>query len=248
MKRTMVMVLVCCMLLVSAFAVADGYENGDNWEKAFTGTGGIATAEVISKSVTLRDKPSMSGKNVVSIPSESYLMVLEVIDDSWVKVEWQKSSGKTYKGYVRSEYIVINPEYITLRKSNTPAYSMPARDSKLLGSLSKMTRLRVVGTWDNYYCVFLRGGSAFIPMGSDIWTDTELEYLKESTYKSGLGGYQSRTSSKTSLRTGPGKDWPEIMSLKSGTKLDVSTIDEDGWVFVKDKEGNFGYVKMSDIE
>ena len=129
MKRTMMMVLVCCMLLISVFAAADGYENGDNWEKAFSGTGGIATAEVISKSVTLRDKPSLSGKNVVSIPSESYLMVLEVVDDSWVKVEWQKSNSKTYKGYVRSEYIVINPEYITLRKSNTPAYSMPARDS-----------------------------------------------------------------------------------------------------------------------
>ena len=55
MKRTMMMVLVCCMLLVSAFAAADGYENGDNWEKTFTGTGGIATAEVISKSVTLRE-------------------------------------------------------------------------------------------------------------------------------------------------------------------------------------------------
>lgn len=248
MKGNLLAVLFCCMLLMASCAAGDGYENGDRWDQPFSGTGGIATAEVISKSVTLRDAPSMSAGSIVSIPSEASLMVLEAVDDSWVRVQWQKSGSQTYKGYVRSEYIVINPEYITLRKSNTPAYSMPARSSKLLGSLSKMTRLRVIGTWDNYYCVFLRGGSAFIPMGSDIWTETELNDLKESTYQSSRGGHQGRTAQNTSLRTGPGKDWPEIMELKSGAKLDVSANEEDGWVFVKNMEGNCGYVRASDIE
>lgn len=247
MKKAIAAALVCCMVLAAAFAAADGYENGDNWDRRYTGTGGIATAEVISKSVTLRDKPSMSGRSVVSIPSESYLMVLDMVNDSWVKVEWQKSGGKVYQGYVRSEYIVVNPEYITLRRSNTPAHSMPARGSKLLGSLAKMTRLRVIGTWDNYYCVFLRGGAAFIPMDADVWTETELNDLRRSTDTPSLGGYHGRTSVKTSLRTGPGEDWPEIKQLSPGTKLDLSAIREDGWVFVKNAE-NIGYVEASDIE
>lgn len=238
-------ILCCCMALVISCALADGYETGDHWDQTYTGTGGIAVAEVISKSVTLRDKPSPSGKTIVSIPTESYLMVLEEVDESWIKVSWQEDKGKTYTGYIRSAYVVINPEYITLRKSNTPAYSVPSRNGKLLGSLAKMTRLRVIGEWDDYYVVFLRGGSAFIHKDADLWTETELNQLRESTYT--MGGYRSKTTSKTSLRTGPGSDWPEIMELKNGTSLDVSAQQKNGWVFVKDLEGNAGYISVADL-
>ena len=249
MFKRIAMMLVFCMMC-SCCAQADGYayDSGDRWDKVYTGTGGIATAEVISKSVTLRDKPSMSGSKIVSIPSEEVLMVLEEVNDSWLQVSWQKSAGKVYEGYIRTEYVVVNPEYITLRRSNTAAYSVPSRQGKTLGSLAKMTRLRVLGTWDEYYVVFLRGGAAFIPMDADVWTETELNQLRVSTYSDALGGYRSRTAKKTSLRTGPGKDWPEIMQLKSGTEIDVRAWEEDGWVFVKDLDGNMGYVSMADVE
>ena len=78
-----------------------------------------------------------------------------------------------------------------------------------------------------------------------MWTETELNQLRESTYT--MRGYRSKTTSKTSLRTGPGSDWPEIMELKNGTSLDVSAQQENGWVFVKDLEGNAGYISVSDI-
>lgn len=247
MKKNLLVIMCLSLLLISSYAVADNYETGDQWEKEYTGTGGIAVAEVISKSVTLRNKPSMSAGKITSIPSESCLMVLEEVNDTWLKVEWQKNGNKTYTGYIRSEYVVINPEYITLRRSNTPAYSVPSRSGKLLGSLSKMTRLRVIGVWGDYFVVFLRSGAAFIPKDADVWTETELNRLKESTYLSILGGYRGQTMSSVSMRTGPGSDWPEVVKLKSGTKLDVSSNQENGWVFAKDMNGNAGYVSIEEI-
>lgn len=236
------------MLAMTAHAAADGYADGDNWSGRYTGTGGVAVAEVISKSVTLRDRPSMSGGRIASIPSEETLTVLGEEDGGWVEVQWQQSAGRVYTGYVRSEYIVVNPEYITLRRSNTPAYCVPSTRGKQLGSLPKLTRLRVLGTWEDYYVVFLRGGAAFIPMDADVLTETELNRMRESTYSQALGGYTGRTARRTSLRTGPGRGWPEIMELRAGVTIGVSAAQEDGWVFVMDREGNEGYILASDIE
>lgn len=248
MKKRLFAAALCCLLLIACCAAADGYTDGDHWERPAPASGVMATAEVIARSVTLREEPSTSAKKIASIPSEEVLMVLDTVGDSWLEVQWS-DKGKSYTGFVRAQYVVVNPEYITLRLSNTPAYSVPSRDAdvKLVGSLAKMTRLRVIGVWEDFYCVYLRGGAAFIHMDSEVWTETELNWLRQCTYVSALGGHRGSAARKTALRTGPGKGWPEILTIKSGQVLDVSVIEQDGWVFVKDLEGNAGYVPLEDV-
>ena len=248
-RKHLLIPVLCVLLMLGSCAAASEYAPGDHWDRPYTGTGGIATAEVIAKSVTMRDKPSLSAAKVVSIPAEACLTVQEAVDDDWVKATYTSDKGRSYTGYVRTAYIVVNPEYITLRRSNTPAYSIPSREGKLLGSLPKLTSLCVMGTWGDYYVVWLRGGSAFIRMDADVFTRTELNALLESTWNEQLGGHRGRTARTCSLRTGPGTDWPEVQALKAGTALDVSARQEDGWVFVKAVKGDFfGYVAAESLE
>ena len=249
MKARCLILFLICLLLMGGSALAAEYSSGDDWLKPFTGTGGIATAEVIAKSVTMRDQPALSGGKVVSIPAEASLMVLDRANDDWVKATYTNDKGRVYTGYVRTAYIVINAEHITLRRSNTPAYNVPSREGKLLGSLAKLTNLPVTGEWGDYYVVWLRGGSAFIRKDADVWTQTELNALLESTWNSRLGGHSGKAVRACTLRTGPGEDWPESASLKAGAALDISPDMADGWMFVKTQKGDaFGYVKTEDVE
>lgn len=48
---------------------------------------------------------------------------------------------------------------IVLEESNVPAYIAPDARSKKVGSLSKMTRYRVIGFYDDYYIVSFRGAA-----------------------------------------------------------------------------------------
>ena len=48
---------------------------------------------------------------------------------------------------------------IVLMESNVPAYVAPDRNAKKVGSLSKMTRYRVIGFYDDYYIVSFRGAA-----------------------------------------------------------------------------------------
>lgn len=249
MKARCLILFLLCLLLMSGGAAAGEYRSGDDWPRPYTGTGGIATAEVIAKSITMRDQPALSGKKVVSIPAEASLMVLDRVDGDWVKVTYTSDKGRVHTGYVRTTYIVINAEHITLRRSNTPAYSVPSPEGKLLGSLAKLTNLPVTGEWGDYYVVWLRGGSAFIRKDADVWTQTELNALLESTWNRQLGGHSGKAVRATTLRTGPGEGWPESASLKAGAALDISPNTEDGWVFVKTQKGDaFGYAKAEDVE
>ena len=59
--------------------------------------------------------------------------------------------GKT--GWVNAAYVVRNKLEIVLMESNVPAYVAPDRNAKKVGSLSKMTRYRVIGFYDDYYIV-----------------------------------------------------------------------------------------------
>ena len=100
-------------------------------------------------------------------------------------------------------------------------------EAKKVGSLSKYTQLNVIGTWDDFYIVSLRDAAAFIPMDAAVWTSAELDEWLCFT-KNG------RTTCETTLRTGPGEDWPEAMTCKANTVVSISDIyeKENGWYFV----------------
>lgn len=223
MKKTSL--LATCFALLLAFSspvLADGhYTSGDDMGVEGTGAG-----VVISKSATHRSTPSYSGKKVTSVPGGSFILASPNVENGWRKVTYVENR-KTYDGWMLDDYMVHDQLILTLRKSNIPAYAAPTLEAKKVGSLSKYTQLNVISTWDDFYIVSLRDAAAFIPMDAAVWTSAELDEWLCFT-KNG------RTTCETTLRTGPGEDWPEAMTCKANTVVSISDIyeEENGWYFV----------------
>lgn len=231
-KVLMVLGLVFVMALTST-ALAD-YTSGDD-----LGNAGIGSAIVITKSATIRSKPSFQGKKVVSVEGESELLVLGNFEGNWAEVQYSKK-GKTYTGWINQNYIVSNYLTLTLRKSNVPAYCAPSRDTKIVGSLPKYTELNVIGMWDDFYIVSLRNASAFIHKDAGLWTSVEINEMLSSSSN-------GHTTCETTLRTGPGEDWPEADTCKANANLAVSNVFEDSeWYFVI-YDGKPAYAQKADV-
>ena len=138
--------------------------------------------------------------------------------------------GKT--GWVNAAYVVRNKLEIVLMESNVPAYVAPDRNAKKVGSLSKMTRYRVIGFYDDYYIVSFRGAAcAYIPMSCRHY-DSTLELLhRQAPNAAGTIQYD------TPLRTGPDDSYPEIKTMKGGEPF--SCINEiDGWYVISYSDKN----------
>lgn len=229
----MVLGLVFIMALTST-ALAD-YISGDD-----LGVEGMGMGVVISKSATIRSKASYNGKKLATVPGGTEILITAEPENGWRKVQYVESKNKRVEGWMREEYVVQNPIILTLRKSNIPAYSAPSHGSKLVGSLAKYTQLYVIGIWDEFYVVSLRDASAFIPKDAAVWTSVD---IKDWLSLSSTG----HTTHETTLRTGPGEDWPEANTCKANTNLAVSKVfEDDDWYFVF-YDGKPAYAKKSDV-
>ena len=142
----------------------DGYQSVD-------GFGGITAADsftltVISKSASIWSEPSTGSKKLGSVSDGESLTGVSsdggnnvAMDRNFYEVEY---NGR--QGWVGASYVVRNTLEIVLMESNVPAYIAPDARSKKVGSLSKMTRYRVIGFYDDYYIVSFRGAAcAYIP-------------------------------------------------------------------------------------
>ena len=201
----------------------DGYQSVD-------GFGGITAADsftltVISKSASIWSEPSTGSKKLGSVSyGESLTGVSSdggnnvAMDRNFYEVEY---NGR--QGWVGATYVVRNTLEIVLMESNVPAYIAPDARSKKVGSLSKMTRYRVIGFYDDYYIVSFRGAAcAYIPMGCRHYDTTFEAAERTSSYGKGTVAYS------TKLRTGPGESYPEIKELKEGET--VVCLDKiEGW-------------------
>ena len=189
---------------------------------------------VIAQRISQRESQSLSGKLVQNINNGEAVTILSE-DNGWFNVTY---NGK--EGWVVSDYVVENPVYITLRNSNTAAFSYPNSDSKKVGSLTKYTKLLVISQTDNYWVVNLRQASAFISKKAEVWTDTDINnwLLHPPT--------EGTINKKTTLRTGPGTKWYDAVGMKAGDKVSILGS-EDGWyVIVYDKA--IAYVNMNDVD
>lgn len=115
---------------------------------------------VISQNVTLRESPSTGAKQLAR-PSNGD--VLDILDEQngWYTVRyWDKTKGPL-EGYVRTNFVVRNPAFVTTTKA-TYVYAMPSRNSKMVGEIISGTQLVVIGEWNDYWVVNLRSASGFI--------------------------------------------------------------------------------------
>jgi hypothetical protein len=129
---------------------ADTAQTGGTNAAAITGS-----AYVISQTVTMRQKNSLSAKAIVSIPYGESIQMLRQ-SDGWVYGKYE-----SYIGWVSEAYLVVNPRYFTTI-SDTPAYAYPSDKSPRVGLLTRNTKLAIIAEYGDYFVVSLRGASAFI--------------------------------------------------------------------------------------
>ena len=204
----------------------DGYCSAD-------GFGGVAGADdsfvhVISKSASLWSQPSTGSKRLASMSFQDTATCrfnadgTPVMQNNFYQVDYKGKSG-----WVGAQYVVRNTLEIVLMESNVPAYIAPDARSKKVGSLSKMTRYRVIGFYDDYYIVSFRGAAcAYIPKDAAHYDTKFIGLYRQAAAHSGSVEYG------TKLRTGPDDSYPEIKTMNAGAS--VECLDEiDGWYMIR---------------
>ena len=237
MKRWMAGLIMLLMLCIGGTVLADSYMSGDYMSE----NPPQPSAIVITQKATLRAKPSYQGKSLASVPQETYLLRRSDAEDGWVKVEYNGQEG-----YIREEHLILDQITLTIRRSNTPAYCVPSRAGKQVGSLSKGTHLYVMGKWDDYYVVRLRGGAAFIHEDDGIWTSNEANALIRGA-RTENGGQERRAAKDTQMRYGPDESWSVVCEVDQGDELAVGTFWENGWVFAIDEAGEIGFIREDEL-
>lgn len=114
-------------------------------------------AYVLCENLTVRDAPQWASGSVVRLRYGDSFLTWES-QNGWLNAYY--SDGAEI-GWVREEYVLIDPCFIVTNES-TPAYAFDGYDSPRVGLLATGTRLPVVSTSENGYWVSLRGASAFI--------------------------------------------------------------------------------------
>ena len=250
MKKKMAACLLAGLMLLCTAALADG---GSGWLNSATrgslqlasyagdyngyvdvdGCGGSQADDslwvtVISKKATVWSSPSTGSKQLGGEPFGDGLHVATndsgqpIMEKNFYKVDY---NGKT--GWINASYVVRNKLEIVLMESNVPAYVAPDRNAKKVGSLSKMTRYRVIGFYDDYYIVSFRGAAcAYIPKDAAHYDTKFIGLYRQAAVHSGSVEYG------TKLRTGPDDSYPEIKTMNAGAS--VECLDEiDGWYMIR---------------
>lgn len=267
--RALAACLLAAAMLPGAAALADGYAD---WHESSVrgsvqfasyageydgfvntdGYGGLLAGDpyrltVISKSASIWAEPRTNSKKLGSVQNGATLWAQAggytgVVEQSgFYLVDYNGGDG-----WVNASYVIRNPLEIVLMESNVPAYIAPDSRAKKVGSLAKLTRYSVMGFYDDYYIIYLRGGAAYVPMSVRHY-DSEFE----SVYQSSGGGY-GQTVRKTALRTGPGTQYAEVKTVSAGYSF--ACLDcIDGWYMLRYSDSATGgevfvYVDSADAQ
>lgn len=127
------------------------------WDGHPTITG---TGFVLCESLSLRERPIASSAALITLP---YGATCEILDgnDLWYIITYHDLNGYRYEGYVRNEYVLVNPQYYS-PVAETAVYAMPSAESKRVGLIEVGTSYPIIGEMDGYYAISLRGASGFV--------------------------------------------------------------------------------------
>lgn len=267
--RIITVLLAMILMLLASVSLADGYSewhysrvHGYTQLASYVGEydgyvcvdgmGGVTAADefgvtVISKNASVWSEPRTNSKKIASAAHGETLPCRS--EDGGESLVYEDGFyGVTYKGkdgWVNEDYVVNNELTITLLESNVPAYIAPDLHSKKVGSLSKLTEYRVIGFYDDFYIVNLRGAAAaFIPMSVKHMDNT----FRRNYHAGGGLDLPVKATHKVTLRTGPGRSYPEIRTVKAGVTLRVIDVIDD-WTMIYDDETNcYAFIAPDSLE
>jgi len=148
--RFLVLALLVCALCSAALAeVIPPYGEGQ--------IGLIA--EVLPESITLRQKPSFSGKVLQTVEYGHIVIVMEQ-KDGWAHVTLGDSEDSP-QGWVNAEYIAIDPAHYRTEEK-TPVYAWDDENAPKVALLEKGEVLPILKEDGDWYIVSLRGAVGFV--------------------------------------------------------------------------------------
>ena len=115
---------------------------------------------VLCESLSLRENPDVTSNTLHSLPYGAYCTVTEE-NDSWYNVVYRNKDGQRYNGWVRKEYVLINPNYFT-PDGETPVYAIPSSSSKRIGLICSETSYPIIEEFNDFFAISLRGASGFV--------------------------------------------------------------------------------------
>ncbi|MBQ8161225.1 MAG: SH3 domain-containing protein [Clostridia bacterium] len=116
-------------------------------------------AEILCEELTLRDKPSTSGKALKTLYYGDVLLVMKE-QDGWAYCTISDAED-ALTGWVNADYIIVDPAYYRTDKS-TPVYAWDDTSAPKIALLDKGTRLTIVKDEGSWLIVSLRGAVGWI--------------------------------------------------------------------------------------
>ena len=110
---------------------------------------------VLCESLAVQMEPNTTSDAIASL---SYGLTFSVTENNG---DWCKVNCDGTIGWVSTPYVLINPSYYTTQ-NETAAYAYPAPEAPRVGLINPNTQLAIIAELTDYYCVSIRGASAFI--------------------------------------------------------------------------------------
>lgn len=241
-RKTLCALLCACLLPIAALADGNAvyfnqaagreYSYNDYREPqespAYEDT---KVVRVISKSASIWQEPRTNSKKLGSASNGQEIDIIRAEDGGALEQNgFYRVSFNGKAGWINKDYCVYAPFEIVLMESNVPAYCAPDRASKKVGSLSKLTRHTVIGTYGDYYIVNLRQAAAFIPMDVAHY-DSAFEAAYSQQHASAV------TTREAALYAGPGRGYAKLQTLDEGEQITVYGTYEN-WYVMKNYNTN----------
>ena len=115
---------------------------------------------VLCESLSLREQPEGSSPLLDTLAYGTRCTILEE-SGSWYHVVYRDEDGIRRSGFVRKEYVLMNPTYFA-PSGETPVYAMPSGDAKRVALIGSGESYPVIGLYDGYLVISLRGASGFV--------------------------------------------------------------------------------------
>ena len=127
---------------------------------------GYDSGIVLCESLSLREGPDVTYGLIDTLSYGENVTILEE-NGSWYHVVYPVAEPQSYDewvwvgGWVRKEYLLINPDYFTPDRE-TPVYAVPSVSSKRVGLISSGTSYPIIGEFNGFLAISLRGASGFV--------------------------------------------------------------------------------------
>lgn len=115
---------------------------------------------VLCEALSLRENPDAAATLIHTMPYGTYCTVLEE-SGSWYNVTYRNEVNTRYSGWVRKEYMLVNPDCF-VPEGETPVYAMPSGSSKRIGLINSGTSYPIIGEMNGFLVISLRGASGFV--------------------------------------------------------------------------------------